>query len=350
MIWKKVTTSTKNSPIKAFDYKSATQAILKTLKRDRDRQVIARRFGFGLARRQTLEQIGKSFGITRERVRQIEKATMTKIASQPLAEIAQANRLLSSFLESVGGLATLGDTAQALGAHEEQDQSFIIFLSTLTPDIFVIDEDDDIRAGLTLKSEYTAKTLKDQVHTLVSAVRTKGEPTTIEELAKSSNLSVRTIKNTARLAKQLAEFDGKWGLVSWPQVNPKSIRDKTYLVLGKHGKPMHFTEISSHIRNSNFRRSDVTVQAVHNELIKDVRFILIGRGIYALAEWGYTPGTVADIIVDVLRDESPLHKDEIVKRVLQKRQVRTTTIVLNLQEKNHFERVAKATYRLRDKA
>ncbi len=91
------------------------------------------------------------------------------------------------------------------------------------------------------------------------------------------------------------------------------------------------------------------MQAVHNELIKDARFVLIGRGIYALAEWGYTPGTVADIIIDVLRQEDgPLHKDEIVKRVLEKRQVRTTTIVLNLQEKDHFERVAKATYKLKD--
>jgi hypothetical protein len=73
----------------------------------------------------------------------------------------------------------------------------------------------------------------------------------------------------------------------------------------------------------------------------------VGRGIYALGDWGYTPGTVADIITDVLRQQSPLHKDEIVKRVLQKRQVKTTTIVLNLQEKDQFVCVAKATYALR---
>jgi DNA-directed RNA polymerase delta subunit len=150
------------------------------------------------------------------------------------------------------------------------------------------------------------------------------------------------------VSKKLAYFDGKWGLVSWPEVNPKSIRDKTYLVLSRHGKPLHFSDIASHIRTLGTSKRDVTVQAVHNELIKDRRFVLIGRGIYALAEWGYTPGTVAEIIASVLRTQAPLHKDEIVKRVLEKRQVKTTTIILNLQEKAQFQRVAKATYTLKE--
>ena len=41
-----------------YDYKGAVEQILKELRRDRDRQIIARRFGFGMARRQTLEKIG----------------------------------------------------------------------------------------------------------------------------------------------------------------------------------------------------------------------------------------------------------------------------------------------------
>jgi hypothetical protein len=82
-------------------------------------------------------------------------------------------------------------------------------------------------------------------------------------------------------------------------------------------------------------------------LIKDSRFVLIGRGIYALQEWGYKKGTVADIIADVLKDAGePLHRDEIVRRVLKHRQVKETTILLNLQGKPQFKRVAKATYTL----
>ena len=130
-------------------------------------------------------------------------------------------------------------------------------------------------------------------------------------------------------------------------VNPKNIRDKIYVILHDHGKPMHFSEIAGAIKNSDLKRKDVTTQAIHNELIKDARFVLIGRGIYALREWGYKQGTVADVIADILKKENgPLHRDEIVRRVLKSRQVKETTILLNLQGKPQFKRVAKATYTL----
>src|SRR2546430_17351577 len=132
-------------------------------------------------------------------------------------------------------------------------------------------------------------------------------------------------------------------------VNPKNIRDKIYVILKENGKHMHFNEISAAIKDSDFKRKDATTQAIHNELIKDKRFVLIGRGIYALKEWGYQKGTVSDIIIEVLREAGePLHRDEIVRRVLKSRFVKETTILLNLQGKAHFKRVAKATYALDD--
>jgi DNA-directed RNA polymerase delta subunit len=137
--------------------------------------------------------------------------------------------------------------------------------------------------------------------------------------------------------------------MKWPIVNPKNIRDKIYVILKQNGKHMHFNDIAGAIKESDFKRKDVTTQAIHNELIKDKRFVLIGRGIYALKEWGYEKGTVADIISDVLKKAGePLHRDEIVKRVLESRYVKETTILLNLQSKPQFKRVAKATYTLAD--
>lgn len=333
-----------------FDYRAASAAILKTLKRDRDRQVIARRFGFDMPGRQTLEQIGKSFGITRERVRQIEKTTLIKLAQLNLAEVKNAAALIRQELEPHGGIAPTPVVSATLGANNPGEQAYIVFLATLTTDITVIDEDDQVRAALSLSSAFPAPKVRDIIRQLVQAAKEHAKPLPLGQLETliKSDAASETIANIASISKQLAHHETQWGLISWPEVNPKSIRDKTYLVLTKHTKPMHFSEISDHIKASNFARRDVTVQAVHNELIKDARFILIGRGIYALAEWGYTPGTVADIIIDVLREESPLHKDEIVKRVLKRRQVKTTTVILNLQEKDHFVRVAKATYRLKE--
>jgi hypothetical protein len=334
-----------------FDYRAASQAILADLKRDRDRQVIAKRFGFDLAKRQTLEKIGQTFDITRERVRQIEKSTLQKLSTSKHVELKSANTALIELIEAQGGVAPASEVATKLGAKEFGDQAYVMFLASLAPDVLVVSEDDNTRAVFALSSKYDGKKVHELLKAITQAVREFGKPVRLQDLHKKlSDLDLNTdeLNSLAKVNKHLANLEKHWGLLSWPQVNPKSIRDKAYLVLSAHGKPLHFTEIADRIKNSNFRRRDVTVQAVHNELIKDKRFILIGRGIYALAEWGYTPGTVADIIAEVLKTEAPLHKDEIIKRVLVKRQVRTTTIVLNLQEKNQFVRVAKATYTLKE--
>ena len=154
----------------------------------------------------------------------------------------------------------------------------------------------------------------------------------------------------ASISKQLATLNGLWGLAKWPTVNPKNIRDKIYVILETNREPMHFSDIASAIADSNFRRKNVTTQAIHNELIKDPRFVLIGRGIYALDSWGYKKGTVSDIIVDALKNsKKPMTREEIVSAVLKSRKVKETTILLNLQNKDLFERVEKNAYKLKEK-
>ena len=151
----------------------------------------------------------------------------------------------------------------------------------------------------------------------------------------------------ASISKLLATLNGVWGLTKWPSVNPKNIRDKIYVILEAKKEPMHFSDIAREIRESNFKRKNVTVQAIHNELIKDSRFVLIGRGIYALSNWGYKKGTISDIIVRVLENsEKPLTREEIVKNVLRVRKVKETTILLNLQNKKLFKKVDKNLYTL----
>lgn len=81
-------------------------------------------------------------------------------------------------------------------------------------------------------------------------------------------------------------------------------------------------------------------QTVHNELIKDPRFVLVGRGTYALSDWGYEPGTVCDVLVSALKNtENGLTKEEIIKIVKAKRLVKDNTIILNLQNKKVFKKI-----------
>jgi DNA-directed RNA polymerase delta subunit len=182
----------------------------------------------------------------------------------------------------------------------------------------------------------------------VKIIKENKQPMTIEELdAKLDYEHPDYIKATASVSKLIATLNNLYGLAKWPSVNPKNIRDKIFVILESEKQPMHFSEIAKRIKESNFKRKNVTVQAIHNELIKDPRFILIGRGIYALSSWGYKKGTIADIITSILtKSEEPLSREEIVKRVLKVRKVKETTILLNLQNKKLYKKVDKNLYTL----
>lgn len=336
------------------DIKSVVQMILDGIEREREREIIARRFGL-FERKETLEQIGELLGITRERVRQLEKAILIRLkiaAEEGRLELESIERYLVEQLHELGRAARLSDlTQRIIPDGTERDRSHVAFVAELAPKLSVLSENDHYHHGVALAEHHDEKQLKKRVDEVVKTVKEHGQTLTTTELHSKLNYEHPDhVRALASLSKNLANLKDLWGLVKWPTVNPKNIRDKIYVILQENNKPMHFSEIAKAIKSSDFKRKDVTTQAIHNELIKDKRFVLIGRGIYALNEWGYKKGTVADIIADVLKKANePLHRDEIVKRVLKDRHVKETTILLNLQSKPEFKRVAKATYSLADK-
>lgn len=333
--------------------KDLVNTILATIEREREREIIAKRFGL-FERRETLEQIGESLGITRERVRQLEKAVINRLKltseQNKLAPILDFESIVLNKLASVGQIAKTSSLTDMLVSDANREEySRLTFLAELSPKLVTINEDDNFYASIANKSVFkNESSIKSSTEKIVNAIKKLDQPEKIDVIAKAVGISdVKQAESLASISKQLATLNGLWGLLKWPVVNPKNIRDKIYVILKENGHHMHFNEIAETIKKSDFKRRDVTTQAIHNELIKDKRFVLIGRGIYALKEWGYEKGTVADIIAKVLRDASePLHRDEIVKRVLKSRFVKETTILLNLQGKQQFKRVAKATYTL----
>ncbi len=317
------------------------------LKKDRDRDVVAKRHGLKNNEAHTLEQIGSQLGITRERVRQIEKAALTKIRDN-FNQDNEAHSAILNHLESTGGMSQLKTVCKALRL-EDQDEPNLAYLVRIAPELVLVEQSEELHPVVALVDPYDRNTVLELHNQLAQTASKIGKPMKFEKLhgAIDGPHAKSALEELAGASKRLTTLDGAWGLNSWPEVNPKSIRDKTYLVLKKAGRPMHFTEIADKISRLAANPKRVTTQAVHNELIKDSRFVLIGRGIYALAEWGYTSGTVADIIEAILREESPLARDEIIKRVLARRQVKVATIALNLQEKSQFERVGKGLYALK---
>lgn len=339
--------TTKNRTVDKKQLDSLISDSLELLKKDRDREILLRRYGVTTGKTQTLEEIGQDLGITRERVRQIEKAAITKIRQQYNHD-HDLNDVLVAITDKKGGIIGFASLVNELELNGKL-KPHLSFLIKLNPRFTYLDRNDRHADLLFLSENYKEDGVRKLHEQLITVAKSEGKPVRFDKIM--AGLGGKNQKDAmqelAKASTQIANLDSLWGLSIWPEVNPKSIRDKIYLVLKKGGRPMHFTEISTKITVLPANPKKVTTQAVHNELIKDGRFVLIGRGIYALGEWGYQAGTVADIIEEILRENGPMTKEDIVTQVLARRQVKTTTITLNLQEKPQFERSARGTYKLK---
>jgi len=330
---------------------------------DKEKDVIIKRFSLNNKPRQTLDRIGKYYSVTRERIRQIENIALNKLRrTVSNTKLRLVNRLAKQYVEEEGGVMLEADIIsrmlQSIYNGSQMDGSIIVLSlncdtelqkspRTATSEAYWMFKDiamSDVRktaeAGIATLKKGSAVLDEDHIVTSVKAMNhLKGKVVT-------SQFTISCLKTDKRARK----VEGKWGLMEWRHVNPRSIRDKAIIVLEKSKKPLHFVEIANRIAETGFDKKMVTVQAVHNELIRYDQFVLVGRGLYALATWGYEPGTVADVIEKLLAKNGPMAKKKIVEAVLKQRKVKIGTISLNLQKNPHFVRVGRAVYSLEEKS
>ncbi len=140
---------------------------------------------------------------------------------------------------------------------------------------------------------------------------------------------------------------GDFGLNHWEEIAPKTIRSKTYLILKKHAEPLHFKDIAKAINKIKIDKRPAMPQTVHNELIKDKRFVMVGRGIYGLTERGFKPGATQEVIYRILKEKGPLYLKDAVSETLKQRLLKENTIVLNIQNKKYFKKLADGRYTLK---
>ena len=332
---------------------NAISGSLKIIEQDREKEIISRRFGL-TGTKETLEQIGEMLSITRERVRQLEKAILIRLQisaeENQIPELAAAEKILIRNLIEMGRVAKISDLADKVYGRDTtaSEKTGIYFIATFSKSLTVVEENDRYHAAVGIAEYGDSKEIREKVDEIVKVIKDNKKPMTIDELDNKLDYEhTDYIKAVASISKLLATLNGVWGLAKWPAVNPKNIRDKIFVILETKKEPMHFSEIAAEIKKSNFKRKNVTIQAIHNELIKDARFVLIGRGIYALSSWGYKKGTISEIIKSILEKAGkPLTREEIVKQVLKVRKVKETTILLNLQNKALFKKVDKNSYTL----
>ena len=318
----------------------------------RTKDVLEKRFGLGKnSQRMTLDAIGQGYGITRERVRQIEADGLFRIRkSDAMKEVFGIFSTLESYFEHNGKVVKETQILSSLASHPKHENHIYFLLSLHSP--FVrLHENDSLHDRWAHGHSYSSNAEKTLSHA-VSELRKIGKPIAEAKLfevlsasAKSAigeNPSSDVLSNWTALSKLVSKnYFGEWGLSEFPEIKPRGVRDLSYMVLGKHKEPLHFTQVAEHI--SKLVGKKVHVQTVHNELIKDSRFVLVGRGLYALAEWGYESGMVKDIISKVL-SVGPLSKDKIIELVSKKRFVKPNTIAINLENKKYFKKLTDGRY------
>ncbi|MEK7501212.1 MAG: sigma factor-like helix-turn-helix DNA-binding protein [Patescibacteria group bacterium] len=326
-----------------FDIKRIINQLIGNLL-DRSKDIVLSRFGIGKERYETLDAIGKRYGITRERVRQIEADALKRITVAENESLYKpVIAALADFVKSRGGVVeeTALKTDFAASHFEvkaepvkKYEGAVILFLN-LKGGFVKAKEDDNFKTRWALDAA-AVKTQEGLVGHLVDALRKEKRPVNFDGLvswAKShrADLNADIVRAHLASANALGQNNfGEWGLIAWPEITPRGVRDKAFLIMQRVKEPLHFTKVAEEINKASFSDRVALPQTVHNELIKDERFVLVGRGTYALKDWGYQTGTVKDIIKEVLSENGPLNREQVVEAVLAKRLVKPGTIVLNL--------------------
>ncbi len=342
--------------------RESARALLATLD-ERTRRILEARFGLSTGEPMTLQAVGDVEHLTRERIRQVEAAGMRRIRSAvPTAgAMARVREALPAALRSLGGAALEDTLLAAVGGRNGRDRAVLRFLLSVLPGLQEASETKRtfVHWALTgpgadgggARSAWSVETVLEAAeHILEEARAMVPEPTFLRAVGErvGGEIQDAALRSLLAIGKRTVRTPlAEWGFRGWPEATPRSAGDKAYIVLKRAGKPLHFSQIAEAMNAMRFDAKRAHAQTVHNELIRSTRFVLVGRGIYALREWGFEAGTVADVLVRILAAaRKPLSKNELLEAVLAQRLVKRNTVLLALQNRSLFRILGDGTYAL----
>jgi len=325
----------------------------------RQKDIIIHRFGLQSQKSKTLASLGNKYSITRERVRQIENAALKALRddARAIKEVSEAHRRCLDHIKNLGGVRRVdffNDDAQFVVKEDALPPSYIEFLFALFGVVMLHPDNKDYYAFWYSDSSSLEKA-KKFVQKVAQLLKSKKEvvvdrgefDSLFQGIVKDHNVPDVVGLNMLLVSKKFAANPfGDFGLVEWREIAPKTVRDKAYLVLKKRRAPMHFRAIAQEITGVGFDAKRAHPQTVHNELIKDRRFVLVGRGLYSLKEFGIEEGTTQELLKKLLKKHGPTDTESIVQLVSSQRVLKRNTILLNLQNKKHFKKLPDGKYHI----
>jgi len=313
------------------------------------------RFGLTVdGKRKTLEEIGKKYGITRERVRQVEDAAINLIKKSDAYKNEQAVFAeLKQLIHKLGSIVAEHELLPHI-SKDKATQNHINFFLVLGDAFKKHREDEHFHARWSVDDEMTDK-VHDALKKLYASLKDEDlipetemikkffeQMKNVSEQYRDEEIAKRWLSMSKSVAKNPL---GEWGKASSPNIRTRGVKDYAFLVMRRHGSPMHFKEVADAISKTFGKK--IHYATCHNELIRDLRFVLVGRGMYALAEWGYKTGIAREVIQDILkRGKEPLSKDDIVAKVMKERYFKKNTILVNLANSKYFKKTKNGLYTL----
>ncbi len=336
-----------------FKPKQVTKSLLEVLP-ERARDILEKRYGLGKdGETHTLEAIGQTYGITRERVRQIENYGIQSIQkSEAYKENYDLFIEMQKLIDQMGG-GVVAEHVLLDELSQDADVKNHLYFLLVVGDPFYKSKENPQFAHRWFTERKVAETVEQALHNVYKSLDQDELVSENEIIARfkeqldelSDQHDEEALRRWLSISKKIGRNPlGDWGPAESPNIRVKGIRDYAYLAVKRHGSPMHFREVAEAIKELFDHKAHVAT--THNELIKDDRFVLVGRGLYALTEWGYTPGVVKDVLREILKSEGPMSREEIIDKVRKERYVKNNTILVNLQDTNLFKKLPNGTYTL----
>ena len=271
----------------------------------RTKDVLEQRFGLNKSpKRMTLEAIGQKYGITRERVRQIEADGMSRIKkSQAYSDLKGVFVAMEQYFDREGGVLKEATALGSLVSHPKHE-NHVYFLLSLHDPFERFHETDSMHDRWSYGKDAHEKakhTLEHAVGELRRTAKPVSEAQLFEVLTASSHavtgsaVAGGALSNWLELSKLISKnYFNEWGLVEFPEIRPRGVRDLSHMVLTRCGKPLHFSDVAIRIGKHRGKAALITGTNVlaHVDNIHDVCEgikILLGDGGVFVAEFPYLP-------------------------------------------------------------
>ena len=248
----------------SFKPKKITKKITSHLQ-DRASDVIMNRFGLTSdGKRKTLEEIGKKYNITRERVRQVEDAALNSIKKSEAYKMEQAVfEELKQLMHKLGSIVAEHEFLPYI-SKDEATQNHIHFFMVLGDAFKKHREDDHFHTRWSVDNGMTEK-VHDALRKLYASLKDEDlipetemikkffeQMKDVSEHYRDEEIAKRWLSMSKAIAKNGL---GEWGKASSPNIRTRGVKDYAFLVMRRHGSSMAFKRVASSI-SKTFRKKN----------------------------------------------------------------------------------------------